>query len=66
MSITVDALKRAERAFKKAEASREQARARRNELVREALAAGWTHQEISDVTGLSRGRISQIAPKTLA
>jgi hypothetical protein len=30
--------------------------------VLEALAAGWTHAKISQVTGLSRGRISQIKP----
>jgi DNA-directed RNA polymerase specialized sigma24 family protein len=32
----------------------------RNALVRQALAEGWTHQQISDTTGLSRGRIGQI------
>jgi hypothetical protein len=33
---------------------------RRNALVRQALADGWTHQQIADATGLSRGRISQL------
>jgi DNA-directed RNA polymerase specialized sigma24 family protein len=34
---------------------------RRNALIKQALEDGWTHQQISDATGLSRGRISQIA-----
>jgi uncharacterized protein YerC len=61
MPISVEELRRAERAFRRAETAREDARAIRNDLVAKALAEGWTHQAISDVTGLSRGRISQIA-----
>jgi DNA-directed RNA polymerase specialized sigma24 family protein len=36
---------------------------RRNCLVRQAAAEGWTHQQIADVTGLTRGRIGQLAPR---
>lgn len=39
----------------------EETRAARNALVRAALAEGWTHARIAQHTGLSRGRISQIA-----
>lgn len=59
--VTAEQLRRAEAEFKAAYASAERSREKRNELVRGALAQGWTHQQISDVTGLSRGRISQIA-----
>lgn len=53
-------LKRAERTYRTAVARAEKARAHRNELVCEALKAGWTHQKIADVTGLTRGRVNQI------
>jgi uncharacterized protein YerC len=59
--MTEQHLRAAEAAFRKADTEREGARARRNQLVRAALKDGWTHQQISDATGLSRGRISQIA-----
>jgi transcriptional regulator with XRE-family HTH domain len=34
----------------------------RNLLVARGLADGLTHQQVADATGLSRGRISQLAP----
>jgi len=37
------------------------ARERRDDLIRQALAAGMTHQQVSSHTGLTRGRIGQIA-----
>jgi DNA-directed RNA polymerase specialized sigma24 family protein len=37
--------------------------ARRNELVRQALAEGWTHAQIAEATGLQRARIGQLASK---
>lgn len=33
----------------------------RDELIHSALAAGWTHAQIADASGLSRGRVGQIA-----
>ena len=36
----------------------------RDDAIRAALEDGWTHQQISTATGLSRGRIGQIAGKT--
>lgn len=59
--MNVDDLRRAEAAYRRATRRSEQMRAERNDAVRQALAEGWTHQQISDATGLSRGRISQIA-----
>jgi DNA-binding NarL/FixJ family response regulator len=35
---------------------------KRDQLIRRALADGWTHTQIAEVTGLSRGRISQLSP----
>lgn len=58
--MTTQELRKAEaryqRAFRRSEAEREA----RNAAVRTALAEGWTHARISEATGLSRGRISQI------
>jgi hypothetical protein len=48
---------RYQRAFRRSEVERE----RRNAAVREALAAGWTHARIAEATGLTRGRVGQIA-----
>lgn len=58
--VTGDQLRRAEARFKADYATSERSRERRNEVVRAALKHGWTHQQVSDATGLSRGRISQI------
>lgn len=35
----------------------------RNVLMHEALAEGWSHSQIAAMTGLSRGRVGQIAIK---
>lgn len=58
--MTAAELRKAERAYQRAAARAELARYRRNAAVRAALDEGWTHQAISEATGLSRGRISQI------
>lgn len=54
-------LKKAEARYRRAFSRAEEAREARNEAVRKALAAGWTHQRISEATGLTRGRINQLA-----
>jgi DNA-directed RNA polymerase specialized sigma subunit len=58
--VTPDELHKAEARYQRAFAYSEAAREDRNRLVREALAEGWTHAKIAEVTGLSRGRVSQI------
>ncbi len=62
MGLTVAELRKAQRAHERAAKRFEATRAARNALVREALAAGWTHAKIAEATGLSRGRINQLAP----
>lgn len=59
--MTIDQLRKAEAEFRKDYQAAERSRERRNELVREAFHGGLSLQEISDATGLTRGRISQIA-----
>jgi hypothetical protein len=56
-------LRRAQAGYEAAARHSEGKRAERNAVVREALAAGWTHAGIARVTGLSRGRIGQIAQR---
>jgi hypothetical protein len=58
---TMQRLRRAQAAFDAAAARAEATREERNMAVREALATGLTHAEIARATGLSRGRIGQIA-----
>jgi DNA-binding NarL/FixJ family response regulator len=60
---TMQRLRRAQAGYEAAARRTESKRAARNTAVREALAAGWTHAEIARVTGLSRGRIGQIAQR---
>lgn len=59
--VSADQLREAQEAFEAAEATREQTRERRNQLVSEARNEGWTQQQIADATGITRGRINQLA-----
>lgn len=58
--MTADDIRKAEARYQRAFRRCEQAREERNRLVREALAAGWTHKRIADAIGLTRGRINQL------
>lgn len=58
--VTAEDLREAEVAYRAASVDQEAARQRRNELVRQALAEGWTHAQVAAATGLTRGRIGQI------
>jgi hypothetical protein len=59
--VTVEELKKAEMAYRAATCRAEEKREARNRAIRQALAEGWTHARISEATGLTRGRINQIA-----
>lgn len=59
-AVTADQLREAQAAFEQAQAAAEEARGERNRVLREALATGWTQEEISATTGLTQGRVSQI------
>lgn len=54
-------LRKAEARYRRAFSLAEEARQIRNAMVRMALTEGWTHARISAATGLTRGRIGQIA-----
>ena len=58
--MTTAELLKAEARYQRASRRAEEAREARNAAIRAALAEGWTHQQIADATGLSRGRINQI------
>ena len=62
MAITRRKLEQAEAAYQAAALRAEHNRERRNALVHEAVAEGWTHAQIAAATGLARSRISQLAP----
>jgi hypothetical protein len=59
--MTADELRYAEKLYQRAVARAESRREERNRLVAEALADGWTHARIAQVTGLTRGRVGQLA-----
>jgi hypothetical protein len=59
--MTAETLKRFQLAHEAATEDAKNAREARNDAIRIALAENWTHAAISDVTGLSRGRIGQLA-----
>lgn len=59
--MTADELRKAERAYQAAHQRAEAKRAERNAAVRRALAAGWTHAQIAEATGLTRARVGQLA-----
>lgn len=59
-------LKEAEDTFRELTAKAEYARERRNRIVHDAAASGWSHARIADATGLTRGRIGQITAQATA
>jgi CRP-like cAMP-binding protein len=61
--MTAEELRKAEARYQRAFRRAEEAREARNAAVRSALDVGWTHARIAEVTGLTRGRIGQIASR---
>jgi hypothetical protein len=61
--MTAQDLRSAEARYQRAFARSEALREERNTLVLEALRAGWTHAAVGAATGLSRGRVGQIAQR---
>ena len=59
--MTPDELRKLQRAHERAAVKAKAAQEARNAGVREALAEGWTHAAIADATGLTRGRVGQMA-----
>jgi hypothetical protein len=59
--VTADDLRKAEAHYQRAYRRSEDAREARNAAVRTALNEGWTHARIAEATGLTRGRVGQIA-----
>jgi DNA-binding NarL/FixJ family response regulator len=59
--MTAEELRKAEARYQRASARAEALRLERNATILEALAAGWTHATIAKTTGLTRGRIGQLA-----
>ena len=60
-NITKRDLRTVEARYQRAHQAAEVARSARNTAVRQALAEGWTHAQIAHATGLTRGRVGQIA-----
>jgi hypothetical protein len=59
--MTADDLRKAEARYQRASRRSEEAREERNHLVRSALVEGWTHAKVAEATGLTRGRVGQLA-----
>lgn len=56
-----DTARAAAQAVRHADTVRAAAVRERDRLIITALAAGWTHTQIAEATGLTRGRVGQIA-----
>jgi hypothetical protein len=59
--VTAEDLRKTEARYQRAFARSEEARRARNAAVLAALEAGWTHARIAEATGMTRGRIGQLA-----
>lgn len=59
--MTPEDLRRAENAHQQAQDVAEAARLKRNALVLRALSEGWTQAQVAEATGLSTGRVGQLA-----
>lgn len=59
--MTIDELRKIEERYQQAARRAEQLREERNAAVAAALEERMTHAEIARATGLSRGRIGQLA-----
>lgn len=57
MTVTARQLRAAEARVQKSK----QAQAERDALIRQALSEGWTQRQIAEATGITHGRIGQIA-----
>jgi hypothetical protein len=61
--MTADDLRNAQNEFAASEDETRELRLARNTAIQTALQAGWTHAQISQATGLTRGRIGQLAQR---
>ena len=59
--MTADALRKATIAAQRAAEKAVAARNGRDFTIRAAIATGWTHAAVAEATGLTRGRVNQIA-----
>lgn len=60
MPVTAEDLRRADAAYRAASADAEAKREARNALIKRALKEGWTHAQVAQELGVSRGRIAQL------
>lgn len=60
--MTVTQLEAASDLVAAAQRALEHAQERRDELIRAAVASGWTQLAVAEATGLSGPRVAQIAP----
>jgi DNA-binding NarL/FixJ family response regulator len=56
-------LSAAQRAFERDEARAARSRTKRDALIADAIAAGWSQTRIATATGLTRGRVGQLASR---
>lgn len=66
MTISEAQLRQADQERRAAQRAADAATERRNELVKQALAEGWTPTRIAAVVGVTKGRISQIRHRSAA
>jgi DNA-binding NarL/FixJ family response regulator len=62
--MTADELRNTQDQYERAARRYDAARTKRNARIAQALADGWTHAAIAKATGLTRGRVGQLASPT--
>lgn len=58
---TLDQIRKVSARVARAEARLQQEREVRDELIRQALAEGWSHAQIARAAEVTRGRVGQLA-----
>lgn len=61
--MTAKDLRKAEKVYQASSRRSRELLEARDRMIREALDAGWTHASIAEATGLTRGRVGQLAQR---
>jgi CRP-like cAMP-binding protein len=61
--LTADDIRKAEARYQRASRRAEEALKARDALIEQAIADRWSHARIAEASGLTRGRVGQLAQR---